>query len=85
MSRFILDDVKKTVDATAWMFDRVVSTGIIRPEQGAVFVYVTDDQRADQEVERSLSVLASVSRVFNVGEREPLLQELRQLPLLATH
>ena len=64
------------------MFDRVVAAGLIAQQQGCAFVYVPDDQREDVEVDRSLRILGSVTRVLNVTEADRVTEEFRQLPLL---
>jgi hypothetical protein len=60
--------LRKSVHDAAWMFEKVITAGIIRPEQGAVLVNATPELKADPEVERSLKVLGSVTRVLNLHD-----------------
>ena len=75
---------RKTVHDSAWMFEKVISAGIIGRNQGAVLVYATDEQKADSDIERSLRVLASVTRVFDLSDIEAARTEFESLPAL-TH
>ena len=77
--------LKKTVDASAWMFDRVCRAQFIKKEQGVALVYVSPDQMNDPEVNRSLHVLNSVARVVNLSEREHASDEFKALAALAGH
>ena len=77
--------LRKTVHDAAWMFEKVVTAGIICPEQGAVLVNASPEQRADSEVERSLKVIASVTRVLNLNDYEAVLAEFQALHGLASH
>ncbi|MBN1458584.1 MAG: hypothetical protein JXA57_03550 [Armatimonadetes bacterium] len=73
---------RKTVDSTAWMFEKVIKEGIINREQGGVIVNAPPELRADPEIERSISVLGSVTRVLDLQERETVVRELASLPSL---
>lgn len=76
--------LRKSVDATAWMFEKVLQAGIIRAEQGAVLVNVTPESKADAEVERSLKVIGSVTRVLNLNDYEETKAEFLALRELAS-
>ena len=53
-----------------WRTPRSVPNGIIRPEQGAVLVNATPELKAEAEIERSLKVIESVTRVLNLHDYE---------------
>jgi hypothetical protein len=77
--------LRKTVHDAAWMFEKVVTAGIIHRNQGAVLVNAPPEQRAEPEVERSLKVIGSVTRVLNVADYELVRAEFQSLHELATH
>jgi hypothetical protein len=77
--------LRKSVHDAAWMFEKVIKAGIIRPEQGAVLVNATPELKADPEVERSLKVIGSVTRVLNVNDYEQAKAEFLALHELASH
>ncbi len=66
--------LRRTVHDSAWMFEKVVLGGFISREQAVSLVYATDQQRSDPEVNWSLDVLSSVSRVANLANPREALQ-----------
>lgn len=77
--------LRKSVHDAAWMFEKVIGAGIIHPEQGAVLVNATPELRADSAVERSLKVIASVTRVLNLNDYDQVREEFQGLHELASH
>jgi hypothetical protein len=76
---------RKTIHDSAWMFEKVVQANIIQRDQGAALVYANEEQRADPEIERSLRVLGSVTRVLNLNDREAAQNEFASLSALIGH
>jgi hypothetical protein len=77
--------LRKSVHDAAWMFEKVIRAGIIQPEQGAVLVNATPELKAEAEIERSLKVIESVTRVLNLHDYERAKAEFQALHELASH
>lgn len=65
----------KSVHETAWKFEKVQGANIITQNQGAVLVFVSEEQEREEDVKRSIGVLNSVSRVINLRRKDDALQE----------
>jgi len=77
--------LRKSVHDAAWMFEKVIKAGIIRSDQGAVLVNATPELEAEPEVEQSLRVIASVTRVLNLNDFDRAKAEFESLHELASH
>ncbi|MCX7046007.1 MAG: hypothetical protein NTX50_11055 [Candidatus Sumerlaeota bacterium] len=73
---------RKTVDATAWMFEKVAGARIVEPRNLVALVALTVEQMAETETLQRLAVLGSVGRVLNVLERDAARLEFERLPTL---
>jgi hypothetical protein len=71
--------LKRNVHDVAWMFEKVIASGAIPSERGGVLVYPSEEQMADGEVERSLQLLGSITRVLNLREADRVRSEFEQL------
>ncbi len=71
--------LRKNVHDAAWMFEKVIENETIQPDQGAALVYATPEEQEDREVGRALRTLASVTRVLNVYEEQPVRSEFQAL------
>jgi hypothetical protein len=74
--------LSKTVDATAWMFEKVVAGNIVPEDDAVSLIYVAQDQKDDQEIARGIRVLGSVSRVVNLHDDRAALREFKNLPVI---
>ncbi len=78
--------LEKNSRSSAWMFEHVLKAGIIADKADVTaLVHVTDENRADSDVQRALGVLAEVGRVINVADENTAKEEFESLPLLAGH
>ena len=72
--------LNKHVDSTAWQFEKVVTSGVIPRDQGAALIMPSEEQRADEQVQRAISVLQTVTRVIDLtAEPHRLTQELNSI------
>lgn len=71
--------LKKNFHDAAWTFEKVIEAKIIERERTGALVYVGDEQRNDSQIQNALEVLASVSRVINLSDREVALREFQRL------
>jgi hypothetical protein len=73
--------LNKQVDSSAWQFEKVVASGVIPRENSAALIMPTEKQRTDEQVQRAISVLQTVTRVIDLtDQRERLEHELNDLP-----
>jgi hypothetical protein len=77
--------LKKNVHDAAWTFEKIIEARIIDQAKTAALVYVSDEQRGDPEIERSIDVLKSVTNVLDLRDHENVLKEFQQLSLLNPH
>jgi len=71
--------LSRNVHHVAWMFEKVIQTKVISPDQGGVLVYPTEEQSSDPDVRKSLSMLGSITRVLNLQEFDRVRDEFSQL------
>lgn len=72
--------LNKHVDSTAWQFEKVIKSGMIHPDRGAALIMPTAEQLKDDEVQRAISVLHTVTRVIDLNvERDRFADELDSL------
>ena len=76
--------LSRNVHHVAWMFEKVIAAGQITPEQGGVLVLPSDEQAQDREVERSLEMLGSITRVLNLRDYDRARSEFQGLAQLDT-
>jgi hypothetical protein len=69
----------KEVDSICWRFEKVIKAGFITNEQGAAFIYPTDEQLADEDVTRSIAVLGTVTNVFNLRDTQSAKHEFEKV------
>jgi hypothetical protein len=74
--------LRKTVDSTAWMFEKVVQNNIVSKDQVISLVYVPKDQMREPELDRGIQILNSVSRVINLSNEADATREFSGLPNL---
>jgi hypothetical protein len=72
----------KNVHHIAWMFEKTIDARVIAPEQGGILVYPTEEQLHDGEVERSLKMLGSITRVLDLHAYEQVRSEFQGLEAL---
>jgi hypothetical protein len=73
--------LNKHVDSTAWQFEKVIRSGVIPKERGAALIMPTEKQRSDEQVQRAINVLHTVTRVIDLNDQaERLEHELNELP-----
>jgi hypothetical protein len=77
--------LRKNVHDTAWCFEQIFKQKIITPEDGGVLVYVTDEQKNQTEVEKSLRLLGSMTRVVNLWKEDEGMSEFAELAALPQH
>ena len=71
--------LKKNFHDAAWTFEKVIEAKIIERERTGALVYVSDEQQSDYQIQNALAVLASVTRVINLKDREVALQEFQRV------
>ncbi len=75
--------IQKSRDAMAWTLESLNNAGIITPDKALLLVDVTTEQRNQTEVEKTLTLLGSMSRVVNVqdtSDAEAVFAEAAKLP-----
>ena len=77
--------LQKNRDATAWMLDGLLSNAVITRDNMVLLVDATPEQTAQIEVERSLRLLGSMSRVVNIHHEDEALAEFEAAARLPNH
>jgi hypothetical protein len=62
--------LRRSVHDSAWMFEKVVQSGLIKREQAIALVYAPENIMQDPEIGWSLDVLGSVARVANLANQD---------------
>jgi hypothetical protein len=71
--------LRKNVHDTAWSFEQVFKQQIVTPDNAGVLVCVGDEQGSQPDVDKSLRLLASMTRVINLAEEERAIKEFEPL------
>ena len=58
--------MRKNVHDAAWMFEKVIDANIIDERQGAMLVYLREEDKRERRIEQHLQLMRSVTRVLNV-------------------
>jgi len=77
--------LRKNVHDTAWSFEQVFKQKIVEPQNAGVLVYVTPEQEAQPDVDKSLRLLGSLTRVINLRDERLGQQEFEPLAQLPEH
>ena len=77
--------LRKNVHDAAWSFEQVFKQRIVDPQQAGVLVYVTPEQEAQPDIDKSLKLLGSLTRVINLRNDEAGQQEFEPLAKLPEH
>jgi hypothetical protein len=75
--------LQKNRDATAWMLERLLNANVITSDRTVLLVDATPDQLSHAEVDKSIRLLGSMSRVVNILDESEALAEFgaaAQLP-----
>jgi hypothetical protein len=75
-------NLKRNVHHVAWMFEKVIDQKVIAPEQGGVLIYPTPDQLQDDEVQKSLRMLSSMTRILDLQNYNEVRKEFESLAAL---
>jgi hypothetical protein len=71
--------LRKNVHDTAWSFEQIFKQNIVAPERTGVLVCVNEEQRLQADVDRSLRLLGSMTRVINLAEGDEGRKEFEAL------
>jgi hypothetical protein len=77
--------LRKNVHDAAWSFEQVFKQKIVEPKNAGVLVYVTEEQQAQPDVDNSLRLLGSLTRVINLRNEQIGRQEFEPLAKLPEH
>lgn len=77
--------LRKNVHDTTWSLEQVFNQKIVQPDKAAVLVYVTPEQEAQTDVERSLRLLRSMVKVINLRDEQVALKEFEDMAKLPQH
>ncbi len=77
--------LQKNRDATAWMLESLLNNHLITPDKTVLLVDATGEQAAQTEVEKSLRLLGSMSRVVNIHNESEALGEFVAAAQLPAH
>jgi hypothetical protein len=77
--------LQKNQDATAWMFESLRKKGVITLENTVLLVDALPEQIARPEVDKSIRLLGSMSRVVNIHNEAEALAEFGAAALLPAH
>lgn len=71
-------ELDRTIDSTAWKFKWATdkNKGVVPKERCAAFIYPTDQQLADEHVQRAIKVLNLVAPVLDLREPDRVRDEL---------
>ena len=74
--------LRKNVHDAAWSFEQVFKQNIVKPEHAGVLVFVSEEQRSQADVDKSLRLLGSMTRVINLAEGDEGQKEFEALAAL---
>ena len=77
--------LQKNRDATAWMLESLLNTNLISVDKTVLLVDATPEQAAQAEVEKSIRLLGSMSRVVNIHNEAEALAEFGDAARLPAH
>ncbi|MCX5960672.1 MAG: hypothetical protein NT053_12860 [Cyanobacteria bacterium] len=77
--------LQKNRDATAWMFESLMKSDIITSDKIVLLVDATAEQISQAEVEKSIRLLSSMSRVVNILDEAGALAEFGAAAQLPAH
>lgn len=77
--------LRKNRDATAWMFESLLKNNVITPDKTVLLVDATPEQISLIEVEKSIRLLSSMSRVVNILNEAEALAEFSAAAKLPVH
>ena len=77
--------LRKNVHDTAWSFEQVFKQKIIEPMHAGVLVYVNEEQRSQPDVDKSLRLLDSMTRVINLAHEDQGRKEFEALAAMSQH
>lgn len=77
--------LRKNVHDAAWSFEQVFKQRIVEPQNAGVLVYVTPEQAAQSDIDKSLKLLGSLTRVINLRDAQVGQQEFEPLAKLPEH
>ncbi len=77
--------LRKNVHDAAWSFEQVFKQRIVDSQNAGVLVYVTKEQETQPDVEKSLKLLRSLTRVINLRDDLAGQQEFEPLAKLPEH
>lgn len=77
--------LQKNRDATAWMLESLLNTNVITPDRTVVLVDATPEQISQTEVDKTIRLLGSMSRVVNIHNEAEALAEFGAAARLPAH
>jgi len=77
--------LQKNRDATAWMLESLLNTNVITLDKTVLLVDATPEQIAQTEVDKSIRLLGSMSRVVNIHNEAEALAEFGAAAQLPEH
>ncbi|MCP9827137.1 hypothetical protein KBZ19_01355 [Synechococcus sp. L2F] len=77
--------LQKNRDATAWMLERLLNANVITSDRTVLLVDATPDQLSQAEVDKSIRLLGSMSRVVNILNETEALAEFGAAAQLPAH
>lgn len=77
--------LQKNRDATAWMLESILRANLITSDKTIVLVDATPEQISQAEVDKSIRLLRSMSRVVNIVDESEALAEFGAAALIPAH
>ncbi len=77
--------LQKNRDATAWMLESLLNTNVITADKTVLLVDATPEQISQTEVDKSIRLLGTMSRVVNIHNEAEALAEFGSAAQLPAH
>jgi hypothetical protein len=77
--------IQKNRDATAWMFESILTNHLLTADKNVLLVDATPEQASQVEVEKTLRLLGSMSRVVNIHNEGEALAEFGAAAQIPAH
>jgi len=77
--------LQKNRDATAWMLESLLNTNVITADKTVLLVDATPEQISQTEVDKSIRLLGTMSRVVNIHNEAEALAEFGDAAQLPAH
>lgn len=80
-----MSQIQKNRDATAWSLEHLLEAQTITPDKIVLLMDATPEQQAQTEVDKTIRLLASMSRIVNIRNENVALAEFETAARLPQH